>query len=410
MPLRSQVAESRSGAVGSLALACIALLLSACGAAPDVDLVDPQATDETKALFANLQRISDEAVLFGHQDDLAYGVEWWAEPGGSDVKAVAGSYPAVYGWDVGDLGHGAAVNLDSVRFDQMRDWIRGGYERGGVITISWHMDNPVNDSSSWNTTRAVAKILPDSSHHDAYVEKLDRFAEFAHSLDAGFWRWLGFGHPVPVIFRPFHEMTGSWFWWGGDNTTPDAFKRLWRFTVEYLRDEKDVHNLLYAYSPDVFADREEYLKYYPGDDYVDILGYDDYHSLTFGYEALAADTVDMSPQTADSIAAAALAEPLRTVAREADARGKIPAFTETGFEGIPDSTWWTDRLLRALKTDSLTRQTAYVLVWRNANRERYPGHHFAPYPGHASADNFVRFREDSLVRFEDDLPDLYDMP
>jgi hypothetical protein len=456
-------------------------------------LVDPDATDETRALYTNLQAVVQDHILFGHQDDLAYGVHWdrrsdsLAREAGdrqSDVRGVTGAYPAVYGWDVGDIGGkpDQPVNIDSIPYDRMRDWMVEGYERGGVITVSWHMNNPVSGRHSWDTTRAVSTLLPDSSHHDTYRRYLDRFAEFAKSLEAGFWTWIGGGHPVPIIFRPFHEMTGSWFWWGGDNTSPEAYKRLWRFTVEYLRDEKDVHNLLYAYSPDIFESKENYLRYYPGDAYVDVLGYDDYHTLpatfadTIRVDTLAVDTLSLAAAdtvaapapdagrtvrtdtvtvsapdsvratpdsaratladtsaappdsvaeervvrrvTVDSVripedtiearAARALADRFRTVVQLAEERGKVAAFTETGDEGIPDSTWWTDRLLPVLKADSTTRKLAYVLVWRNENERKKPGHYYAPYPGHPSADDFVRFYEDPFTLFEDGLPDLYD--
>ncbi len=80
--------------------ALLAALLLACGAGappePREPLpVDPRATPETRALFVNLRRLAGKAVLFGHQDDLAYGVQWFGEPGRSDVKETAGSYPAV---------------------------------------------------------------------------------------------------------------------------------------------------------------------------------------------------------------------------------------------------------------------------------------------------------------------------
>ncbi len=450
-------------------------------------LVDPDATEETRALYTNLQTLAEEHILFGHQDDLAYGVHWdrrsdsLARRAGnrrSDVRAVTGSYPAVYGWDVGTLGGepDSPVNIDSISYDRMRQWMVEGYERGGVITMSWHMMNPVSGGSSWDTTPALSKLLPDSSHHDTYRRYLDRFAQFAKSLEAGFWTWIGGGHSVPVIFRPYHEMSGSWFWWGGDNTSPEAFKQLWRFTVEYLRDEKELHNLLYAYSPDRFASREEYLRYYPGDAYVDVLGYDDYHTLpatfadTIRVDTLAVDSLSLAaadtvagleasagktvltdtvtvtePDTAygneqadptaapadsaterrtlrrvtvDSVripedtikarAARKLADQFRTVVKLAEERNKVAAFTETGYEGIADSTWWTDRLLPVLKSDSTTRQLAYVLVWRNENERKKPGHYFAPYLGHPSTDNFVRFYEDPFTLFVDDLPDLYD--
>lgn len=405
--------------------------------------VDPEATERTRGLFHTL-RSMDERVLFGQQDALAYGVRWTGEvsqASRSDVKAVTGSHPAVYGWDVGDLGleDDVSVNLDSVPFDDMQTWIVEGYERGGVVTVSWHMNNPVSGGDAWDTTSAVPEILPGGTHHADYVAMLDRFARFADGLDAGFWSWMGLGHHVPIIFRPFHEMTGDWFWWGV--AAPEDYKQLWRFTVEYLRDEKDLHHLLYAYSPDHFEDREAYLEYYPGDDYVDLLGYDDYHTLTEGYDRLARvdtvarkseradavvarptsspdtltsapdsvgiDSVFVDPGRADSMAAAALASQLRMVVREANRRGKIAAFTETGYEGIPDSTWWTDRVLPALTADSTTRDLAYMLVWRNERNWRIPGHHFAPFPGHGSAEDFVRFYEHPLTVFDDDSPDLY---
>src|SRR5690606_26600737 len=81
---------------------------------------------------------------------------------------------------------------------------------------------------------------------------------------------------VPVIFRPFHEHTGSWFWWGADYCTPEEYKEFWRLTVEYLQ-RKQVNNLLFCYSTDYFNDERHYLERYPGDDYVDILGFDAYH-------------------------------------------------------------------------------------------------------------------------------------
>lgn len=416
----------------------VMLSLGACrgGFGPSAEMpvpIDSQATDRTRALYANLHDL-DDRVLFGQQDAVAYGVHWIGDASTadrSDVAAITGAHPAVYGWDVGDIGKAdVAVNLDSVPFDDMQQWIVDAHERGGLVTVSWHMNNPVSGGNAWDTTEAVSKIVPGGSHHEAYVDMLDRFAAFADELEGGFWSWLGITHKVPVLFRPFHEMTGNWFWWGA--SSPEDYKHLWRFTVEYLRDEKDLHHLLYAYSPDYFQDREDYLAYYPGDAYVDVLGYDDYHTLTSGYdrliridtvgaddpradsvvarsgEAVGLDSVYVDPERADSMAVAALAGQLRTVVGLANEKEKVPAFTETGFEGIPDSTWWTDRLLPVLNADSTTQQIAYTLVWRNANDRRLSGHHFAPYPGHSSADDFVRFYKHPITVFQDGVPDLYE--
>ena len=83
--------------------------------------------------------------------------------------------------------------------------------------------------------------------------------------------------------------------------------------------------------------------------------------------------------------------------------GKLAAFTETGLESIPNNTWWTEVLLKTLKSKSL--QLSYVLVWRNDTRS--PTHYYAPYPGHTSEADFMKFYNDPFTLFEKDLPDIY---
>jgi mannan endo-1,4-beta-mannosidase len=361
-------------------------------------LVDARATPETRALFANLRRLAGTQVMFGQQDALAYGHDWVDEPGRSDVKDVTGAYPAVYGWDLAGLERDVPSQRDTAQLAKMRRWIVEGFGRGGVVTVSWHMSNPVTGGDAWDTTGALATILPGAPNHARYVRWLDRLAEFAGSVRAPAPN--GGTTLVPLVFRPFHEMSGGWFWWGAAHTKPEELQALWRFTVEYLRDRKGVHNLLYAYSPDKLYDygAARYYTWYPGDAYVDVLGIDQYYWPA---------TTSWAPK--DQVAA--LAEALRWVAGQASARGKIAALTETGFETVPDSTWWTGKLLRAIAADSLTRRIAYVMVWRNANRQRMGREHFyAPFLGHPSAADFVRFRADPLIAFGDELPALYRMP
>ena len=367
-------------------LLLLLFLLAGCATTPGdaPRLADPNATAETRALFANLKRLADDGrTLFGHHDTLAYGVNWADEPDRSDVKDVTGAYPAVYSWDVNRLFMRRDPDApDPVRTAQLRRWILEGYGRGGVITLAWHMPNPVNDTDSWNTTRAVEAIIPGGRLHDDYKAKLDVVADFLNSLRTAD------GRRVPVFFRPFHEHTGSWFWWGRDHATIDEFKALWRFTVHYLRDVKAVRNALYAYSTDVFETEADFLERYPGDDVIDLLGFDDYHSV----------------KTAET--RSTFVKRLRLLADMARARGKLAALTETGVETVPDPNWWTGVLLPALKEAG--PGISYAVVWRNANsKAERPGHFYAPYAGHPSAGDFIRFRQDPNILFEDELPDLY---
>jgi mannan endo-1,4-beta-mannosidase len=129
-------------------------------------ITDPKATEETQALFYNLRQLAKSKLLFGHQASTAYGVGWSAEDGRSDVKSVTGSYPAVYGWDIGHLG--GNKNLDGVEFNHLKNLIRQAYERGGINTISWHMRNPVTGRGYLDRSgkaNAVPNIIPEGSQH-----------------------------------------------------------------------------------------------------------------------------------------------------------------------------------------------------------------------------------------------------
>jgi len=80
------------------ALACIFICSASIAQTADKD-----ATKETQNLLLNLKKLLHKGVMFGHQNDLAYGVGWKNEAGRSDVKDVTGEYPAVYGWELGGL-------------------------------------------------------------------------------------------------------------------------------------------------------------------------------------------------------------------------------------------------------------------------------------------------------------------
>lgn len=350
---------------------------------------DPDATKRTNALFQNLRHTRDNRILFGHQDDLAYGVYWRQEEGRSDVQETCGQYPAVFGWDLGSrFGPGKMTNIDSVRFNDMKHWIKKVYEMGGVNTIGWHLDNLVTGGSSWDTTPGVRDILPGGLYHTRLTEQLDVLAEVLKSLKYG----RGNKSQIPVIFRPWHEHTGTWFWWGSHACTPEEYKTLFRFTVDYLK-SKGVHNVLYAYSPDHFVDEEHYMRNYPGDDYVDVFGLDYYYR----------------PDNLDRIQTD-LPKKLSIMARLAAQHGKVAAFTETGFEAIPNENWWTQMLLASLHAASAEDRIAYVLVWRNAHHTSRAEHYYAPYPGHKSAKDFVAFSKDERMCFQGDLPNLYKKP
>ena len=344
---------------------------------------DKAATPKTKNLCRNLAQLSGKGIMFGHQDDLAYGVKWRYEPGRSDIKDVTGDYPAVYGWELGRLETDSPVNLDSVPFDKMRQFIRDAYNRGGVITLSWHLNNPLTGKSAWDPAPGtVASILPGGKKNDLYKSWLDKVAAFMLGLKGKH------GEYIPIIFRPFHELNGSWFWWGKNHCTPDQLKQLYRFTETYLRDVKDVHNLLYAFNTDRFATKEEYLERYPGDEYVDVIGFDIYQKGNILSNDNFIAELDNSLHT------------LEAIAKE---RNKITALTEFGYNELPDAEWWTRVFYKALATHTI----AYALAWRNAGRKSANETEFyVPYKGQSSAEDFKKFCDSKLILLQQDITKL----
>ncbi len=342
-------------------------------------LVDTSATMQTKKMYKALFAIQKKGVVFGHQDDLAYGVGWKYINGQSDIKSVTGEYPGLYGWDIANIESDSVYNIDGVPFHKMRDYIIEGYNRGGLITISWHAPNPLTGGNAWDTTHGtVAAILPGGQKHQQYLGWLDRVASFLYSLKTKE------GVYIPILFRPFHELTGNWFWWCKNTSTAEEFKQLWQFTLAYLRDKKNLHHLVYVYNTADYNSDSEFLERYPGDEWADLLSFDRYQ---FEY----------SDSTFNKI----LLAQLSILNRLATIKNKPAALAETGFEGIPSSTWWTKTLYPLLKKYPLS----YVLVWRNhgymPSIQRM--HYYAPYPGQISAPDFKKFNTLSDIFFESGL-------
>jgi hypothetical protein len=344
---------------------------------------DKAATQQTIHLNNNLKKLSQKGFMFGHQDDLAYGVFWKYEAGRSDVKEVTGDYPAVYGWELGGLEMNEEKNLDGVPFKKMRQFIKEGYERGGVITISWHARSPLGaQKGAWDTTHGtVASILPGGVNHALYKAWLDKLASFFLSLKSNK------GELIPVLFRPYHELTGNWFWWGRNACSPEEFKILWRFTNYYLTSAQKVHNLLYVYNTSGdFKTKEEFLERYPGDDVVDMISFDAYQ-----YD---------DPLKSDRFIRNVNIQ-LGLLSAIAGSKNKLIAFSETGYETIPYANWWTATLLKAIGDHKIS----YVLVWRNHGYNQWMKkmHYYAPYKDHASVPDFIQFYDLERTLFEKDV-------
>ncbi len=324
--------------------------------------------------------------LFGHQDDLMYGHSWNATKENdstlmrSDVLSVAGSYPFVLGLDLGGLEVDSPVNLDGNDFDLMRLSAIRHHERGGVVTISWHLRNPLTGGDAWDVSdsRTVESILPGGSHHEKFIGWLDRVSDFIASLKDES------GKQIPIIWRPWHEHTGGWFWWGDGLCTPEQFNSLWRMTYDYMQNERKLEGLLWAISPNsIGGDFSRWEERYPGDGYVDIAGLDCYCSTYVPMEQALPQYVDDMRRCLQS---------LSIFAKE---HHKILALTETGYEGLTYGQWWTEAFAPAMEGFPL----AYALVWRNTDEmPRGMTHFYAPWSGGPSERDFVEAVDNGIMR------------
>ncbi|UII19259.1 glycoside hydrolase family 26 protein [Fulvivirga ligni] len=358
--------------------------------AQQVKMVDAQATAKTQNLYQNLFKLSKSGMMFGHQDDLAYGVGWWNEADESDVKRITGKYPAVFGWDLGVIETGRHFNIDTVDFKNMRKWIKKAYKMGSINTISWHLNNPVNGANSWDKTPSVKQILPGGEFHATYVDYLDKVADFIKKCKVGFT-------PIPIVFRPFHEHNGNWFWWGKGLASEEDYIQLYRFTVSYLRDERNIHQLIYAYSPDrsrldMSTPETSYFYGYPGDDYVDIIGLDNYWDV--GHGSNNASIEEQQEQFRKSL------ELINKIAQE---KGKVAALTETGSFGVKDKEWFSKSILEPMEASGDDLKIAWMLVWRNRFRKET----FTPYAKHPAVEDFQKFEDEDMTLFSGDFQNVY---
>ena len=363
----------------SLLTTAALITIAACSAGHQKPLETPK-DQLVHRLFSHVEK---GEILYGHQDDLCYGHAWKVEDWEtdsltrSDVKAVTGKYPAVMGFELGGIEMGDRASLDSVDFGLIRKAALRHAERGGIVTLSWHPRNPLTGGNAWDvSSREVVKsLLEGGDLHELFMDTwLRRMGDFLESLEG-----------IPVIFRPWHESSASWFWWGSDLCTAEQYQNLYRTTWTYLVKARGLTNLLWCYSPNSGVSPQEYMSRYPGDEFVDILGLDH-------YEFLAPDGVDESGVRFQQELRRCLTF-LNVLATD---HHKLMCLSETGLESLPDPQWWTKVLHPVIRDFPI----AYVLTWRNACDQ--PGHFYAPWEGFENAPDFQAFcAQDDIVFLED---------
>ncbi len=303
-------------------------------------LITPAATAETCELYNNMAALQGRAMLFGQHFANVMGVEftdWKQTENRCDMKDAVGDYPAVFGFD---FGRG---------FDKQLPAVKAAAKKGGIITFSDHVPNPHNPKS-YNHIKGmenieIASVLPGGEYHSYLLERLDKTADFASKAVIN-------GKKIPIIYRPWHEHTGAWFWWGSKSGTAEEYCQLWRFTIEYLRDTKGVDNFIYAFSPSYSSAKDGYEVRNPGAEWFDIVGMDIYVDSKEDQTAALNKTIDV-------------------ITEYARANNKIAALTEFGYRGgiqnSDDQDWFTTIFLKAITENPNGKDLVYALTWTNTN-------------------------------------------
>ena len=342
------------------------------GMTEQISLADKDAINSAKALYSYLFALQEAGqVLFGHQNDTHKHVTS-REDVYSDTKDITGSISGIAGIDSLAL---TGVESGITDTDEaIAECIRIGKEaasEGAILTLSLHMPNMSNDTikatpdakrkydfSQCNfmesqdlSNNCAQEVMPGGKYNAQFTTYLDIIADYAKGLGE-----------IPVLFRPFHENNGGWFWWGSSSTSKETYKAMYRYMKDYLN-AAGVHNLIYVYSPNGPIESEtEYNERYPGDDYVDILAFDYY------------DDIDASSTYNDSFFNS-LRSSCEVVKRLADSKGKIAAIAETGVrvtrEGSSEGIMVKDNPIKDKKWYSNVNKVAketgmpYFLLWAN---------------------------------------------
>jgi len=340
--------------------------------------VDTDLTAKTKALHSNLKAIEQSNnFLFGQEffnsfrfnSGSAHGDETF-----SDAKDITGSHPAVLGSDFHYY-----LEKNATERGYHTDAVKYAFQQGYVITFDWHVSARGTSSyqCSGSPTNLAKNIANGNTNGDRdwFLGELDKVIDIINK------DLVVNGDTIPIVFRPLHEMNGGWFWWGAcSGLTAAEYKSLYQLTANYIKER--TRSVLFCWSPNTpFVE-----SYYPGDDYVDVVGVDLYEATTTSLRTELGKVVDF-----------------------ANTHNKIAIFSETGDRNS-DATaavYWKNVVLPGILNDpsGKSRKIAWALTWINSSWSE-------PYVAHAGSSgtvkqSFIDFKNSPNVLFGDEMPDMY---
>ena len=216
-------------------------------------LSNPEASEEAKALYEYICGVYRNGIISGQQESTWMGSEQYEF---EYIYDNTGKYPAIRGLDY--------MNDD---FEGVNRRAAEWHDKGGIVTICWHCGSDF--SHSWDECMKTEitdwdKALTEGTEeYDKLIAGMDKGAKALCELR---------DKNIPVLWRPFHEFDGGWFWWGKGGA--ENFKKLWRIMYDRYTNYWGLDNLIWVLG--FSGNGKGYDKWYPGDEYVDIAGADSY--------------------------------------------------------------------------------------------------------------------------------------
>lgn len=254
-------------------------------------LSDGHTTAETQILMNYLTEVYGNHIISGQQEIYGNGHDGNMELEFDWIYNLTGKYPAIRGFDF--MNYNPLYGWEDGTTDRIIDWVNN---KNGIATACWHINVPRNfntytlgefvdwekatykpTETNFNTAKAV---IPGTKEYQYVMLTIEDLAEQLLILQ---------DNNVPVIFRPYHEAEGNggangegaWFWWASAGA--GVYKQLWNMLYTELTQTYGLHNLIWTYNSYVYSTSPAW---YPGDNVVDIIGYDKYNTIYNRYDGL----------------------------------------------------------------------------------------------------------------------------
>ncbi|WP_150265035.1 X2-like carbohydrate binding domain-containing protein [Paenibacillus tepidiphilus] len=254
-------------------------------------LTDPEATPETQLLMNYLTEVYGKHIISGQQEIYGGGNDGNSELEFDWIYNLTGKYPAIRGFDL--MNYNPLYGWEDGTTARMIDWVNN---RGGIATNSWHITVPrdftayqLGEFVDWKEAtykptetnfKTANAVIPGTKEYQYVKMATEDLAEQLLILQE---------NNVPVIFRPYHEAEGNgglngqgaWFWWASAGA--EVYKQLWDMLYTDLTETYGLHNLIWTYNSYVYGTSPAW---YPGNDQVDLVGYDKYNTIYNRYDGL----------------------------------------------------------------------------------------------------------------------------